>query len=216
MDETEKGKAASEKAPKRRRAAWWVEILIASAVVLVVVGIAIPAYNTKKTEARRTEAKAKLVEIYKAVESFATDNDGYPEYLLGGSASVNDEAARNPSLASDPLLKQGYLTEYPRNPFAVSHVVKATQEQYNDPFRPGTEQSRFGVRFGKDYCLMGQVLADFRYPKLPGQEMVRIFGIDCYSDTEYPFYDIWPAGAHKPKQFLPGEFFYKIIGRGGH
>ncbi len=113
---------------------------------------------------------------------------------------------------SDPLLHSGYLTAYPRNPFAVPETVKAMQEQHKDPFRPGTEQSKFGARFGDDYTLMGQVLADFRYPKLPGQKMTQTNGVFYYADTEYPFWDIWPSGAKKPRPFLPGEFFYKSMG----
>ena len=205
-------KAAPEQAPKRRQTSWWAEVLIVIAVVLVVVGIAIPAYNNKKTEARRTEAKQGLHDIQMAVERFATDTESgtYPEYLLGGSAPRGDSNNLYEQ-ASDPLIRKGYLTAYPRNPFAVPQTVKAMQEKYSDSFRPGTEQSRFGLRFGEDYCLMGQVLADFRYPKLPGQKMERIFGKKCYKDAEYPFWDIWPRG-EKPKPFLPGEFFYKSNG----
>jgi hypothetical protein len=210
VDETEKGKAASENAPKRRHAAWWVEILIAVAVVLVVVGIAIPAFNISKTYARRGEAKANLHEIQLGIERFTMDTGGnYPKYLIGGSAQQEDNPKNPHEQASDPLLKGGYIAVYPRNPFAVPQDVKAMQEQYKDPFRPGTEQSKFGMRFGDDYTLMGQVLADFRYPKLPGQKMTKVNDLFCYADTEYPFWDIWPEGAKKPKPFLPGEFFYK-------
>ena len=213
MDGKEMGKTASEDAPRRRQTAWWAEILIAIAAVLVVVGIAIPAYNTAKTYARRGEGKKNLHEIQLAVERYATDAvmDGgfYPEFLLGGSAPGQDDPRLNLAQASDPLIRKGYLTVYPRNPFAVPENVRAMQEKYNDPFRPGTEQSKFGMRFGEDYALMGQVLADFRYPKLPGQKMTKVNNLFCYADTEYPFWDIWPEGTKKPKPFLPGEFFYK-------
>lgn len=206
-------KTEVSKAPKRRRTAWWVEILIAIAVVLVVVGIAIPAYNTKKTEARRTEAKQGLHDIQMAVERFATDTESgtYPEYLIGGSATRGDSNNLYEQ-ASDPLIRKGYLTVYPRNPFAVQKTVKAMQVHYKDPFRPGTEQSEFGMRFGEDYKLMGQVLADFRYPKLAGQKMTQANGVYYYADTEYPFWDIWPENIKRPKPFLPGEFFYKSAG----
>jgi type II secretory pathway pseudopilin PulG len=212
VDETEKGKAASEKAPKRRRAAWWVEILIAIAVVLVIVGIAIPSYNIGKANARRTEAKMNLHDIQLALERYAAGTGGmYPEFLLGGIAPHDEDSKNLPAQASDPLIREGYLTEYPRNPFAVPQTVKAMQDKYNDPFRPGTEQSKFGYRFGEDYKRMGQVLADFRYPKLPGQKMTQTNGIYYYADTEYPFWDIWPNSL-RPKPFLPGEFFYKSFG----
>jgi type II secretory pathway pseudopilin PulG len=210
MDET---KAADEKAPKRRRAAWWAEILIAVAIVLIVVGIVIPGYNFMKAGARRGEARANLYEIQKAVERFAVDTGGtYPEYLIGGSAPRGNDPKQPFAQASDPLLRKGYLTAYPRNPFVVQQTVKAMQEQYKDPFRPGIKESQFGYRFGEDYTLMGQVLADFRYPKLPGQKMTDVNGLYCYADTEYPFWDIWPKGAKKPRPFLPGDFFYKSMG----
>ncbi len=203
---------ASKNAPKRRRAAWWVEILIAIAVILVVVGIALPSYNIDRANARRGEAKKNLHEIQLAVERYAMGTGGmYPEFLLGGSAPHDEDQRNLPAQASDPLIREGYLTEYPRNPFAVPQTVKAMQEKYNDPFRPGTEQSKFGMRFGEDYTLMGQVLADFRYPKLPGQKMTQSNGIYYYADTEYPFWDIW-ANRFNPKSFLPGEFFYKTYG----
>ena len=207
------GKTASEDAPRRRQTAWWAEILIAIAAVLVVVGIAMPSYNIGKANARRGEAKMNLHDIQLALERYAMGTGGmYPEFLLGGSAP-HDEDQRNLSAqASDPLIREGYLTEYPRNPFAVPQVVKAMQEKHNDPFRPGMPESKYGYRFGEDYTLMGQVLADFRYPKLPGQQLTQSNGIYYYADTEYPFWDIWPKGARKPKPFLPGEFFYKSHG----
>ena len=206
-------RAASEEAPKRRRTAWWAEILIAIAVVLVVVGIAIPSYNIGKANARRAEAKMNLHDIQLALERYAAGTGGmYPEFLLGGSAPHVEDQRNLSAQASDPLIQEGYLTEYPRNPFAVPQTVKAMQEKYNDPFRPGAEQSKYGYRFGEDYALMGQVLADFRYPKLPGQKMTQTNGIYYFADTEYPFWDIWPKGARKPKPFLPGEFFYKSFG----
>jgi hypothetical protein len=208
MDETK----AEEKAPKRGRSAWWVEILIAAAVVLVVVGIAIPAYNFAKISARRGESIADLHEIQLGIEHFAVDTGGYyPEYLIGGSAPRGDNPKHPFAQASDPLLRKGYLTAYPRNPFAVEQDVKAMQERYKDPFRPSTKESKFGDRFGEDYALMGQVLADFRYPKLPGQKMAHANGLYYYADTEYPFWDIWPTHS-RPKPFLPGEFFYKSWG----
>ncbi len=209
---TDEMKSEEVKAPKRRHAAWWVEILIAIAVVIVVVGIAIPAYNAKKTEARRTEAKAKLHEIQLAIEHSAVDTGGtYPDYLIGGSAPRGDDPKQPFANASDTLLRKGYLTAYPRNPFAVPHRVEAMQEKYRDPFRPGTSESKYGYRFGEDYMLMGQVLADFRFPKALVFNGKKLTSHPSYADFGYPFWDIWPRNS-KPRPFLPGEFFYKSAG----
>jgi type II secretory pathway pseudopilin PulG len=212
VDETEKGKAASENAPKRRSVAWWVEILIAIAVVIIVVGIAIPAFNISKTYARRGEAKANLHEIQMGIERFAYDTGGtYPDYLIGGSAPLGDDPKHPFAQASDPLLRGGYISAYPRNPFSVPQTVKAMQEQYKDPLCPGTSESKYGYRFGEDYTLMGQVLADFRYPKASYTEGKNVVTHQSYADFGYPFWDIWPKNS-KPKPFLPGEFFYKSVG----
>jgi type II secretory pathway pseudopilin PulG len=191
-------KAASENALKRRRAAWWVEILIAIAVVLVVVGIAIPAFYNSKLRKGETQAKQVLHEIRLAVERYAYDHPtksprwaAYPEYLIGGSAPPTGSKD-----ASDPLIRGGYLASYPKNPFAAMVNVRRIQEEYNDPLRPGTNESKSGYRFGGDYTLMGNVLTDVRYP-------------GGHADFGYPFYDLWPDSAKKPKQYIPGAFFYR-------
>lgn len=210
MDE---GKAADERAPKHRRAAWWAEIIFAAVIVIIVVGVLVPGYIFLKSGARRGEAKASLHEIQKAVERFAVDTGGtYPEYLIGGSAPAGDDPKNPYAQTSDALLRKGYLTAYPRNPFDVPQTVKAMQEQYKDPLRPGAGESKYGYRFGEDYTLMGQVLADFRYPKAPYLEGKKLMFHESYAEFGYPFWDIWPPGARKPKPFLPGEFFYKSYG----
>ena len=212
MDVTEKGKAASEEAPKRRHAAWWADILFAAVIVFVVAGIAIPGYDFMKAGARRGEAMANLHEIQKAVERFAVDAGGtYPDYLVGGSAPRGDDPELPFLQASDPLIRKGYLTAYPRNPFAVPKTVQAMQEQYGDPLRPGAQEPQYGYRFGDDYTLMGQVLADFRYPKASYTEGKNVVTHPSYADFGYPFWDVWPKNS-KPKPFLPGEFFYKSAG----
>jgi hypothetical protein len=189
MDE---GKAADVKAPKRRRAAWWVEILIAIAVVLVVVGIAIPAYNTHKTNAKLYEAKSNLRQIQLGIERYGVDNDvKYPAYLIGGSAPSTGSKD-----ASDPLIRGGYLASYPKNPFAPMVNVSEIQKKYSDPLRPGGEGSKFGFRFGEDCTLMGNVLADVRFP-------------GKYAEFGYPFYDLWPKGKRHPNEYIPGAFFYR-------
>ncbi len=194
MDETEKGKAASEKAPKRRHAAWWVEILIAIAVVLVIVGIAIPAYNQHKLTLKTAQAEQNLREIGYALGEYSSKDQNawkFPEYLIGGSAPSTGSKD-----ASDPLIREGYLASYPKNPFAAMVNVSEIQKKYNDPLRPGGEGSKFGFRFGEDGALMGNVLADVRFS-------------GKYAEFGYPFYDLWPKDKRRPKEYIPGAFFYR-------
>jgi len=218
---------ANESTTPRRRT-WTLEIAIAL-VVLIAVAVAIPPFSRALEGRRNFQVKANLYYIQLAVERFATDNSGtYPDYLIGGdglraespveqgsikrSVVVPPDSRRTPS---DPLLRYGYLIAYPINPFTRdTAIVHDMQVKYKDPLRNGTVEGwRFGTRFGANCDLMGNVLADFRYPEFAvtdaqGERVTY----PSYADCGYPFYDLWPKGARKPRPFLPGMFFYKSGG----
>jgi len=198
------------------------EVAFVAAVVLLIASIAIPSFFTLQKVARRGEAKQSLHDIQLCVERFAVDTEGaYPPYLIGGSGGYRDTSAP-PGKAntapvtlcqrehlSDPLLRKGYITQYPRNPFARDGLlVHATQEDLptsitgNDPLRNGSPDGKLmGTRFGPDCNLMGSVLCDPRFEKW-GYTL-----FDTWAIVEYPYWDAWTPGHFRP--FLPGEFFYK-------
>lgn len=89
-----------------------------------------------KANAKDAQAKDNLHAIQLSIERFAVDSEGcYPEYLIGGSrdcATTIDPSARLPfndtitvtNLATlpDPLIRVGYATSYPNNPFVKGDI----------------------------------------------------------------------------------------------
>jgi len=204
---------------------WVWELLIVIVAAAIMAGFLAPGFLKHKTVAREAEVKIGLHVIQLALERYAVDSVGsYPEYLIGGEGSftVLDKRGRFTSihecpdraLLSDPLLRGGYLEAYPQNPFARKAAVHTMQVRHDDPLRNGTETAKLhGTRFGPNCERMGSVLADFRYTEFAvfgdeGAESV----FSTYADVEYPFFDMWPEGATKPRPFLPGQFFYKSGG----
>jgi len=121
--------------------------------------------------AREAETKANLHEIATALERYGTDHYGiYPLYIFGGDARgwdpVNgcrvlrdaiDDEHRPPE---DPLIKFGYLSEYPDNPFVgpgegITLVIPPTGHSL--------ELGDGDVRFGWTGEKMGNCLDDPRY-----------------------------------------------------
>lgn len=230
------------------------------AAVLIAVVVALSAFTKIAQHARETEGKNNLHAIQVALEKYGTDHQGqYPLYLIGGEARY--AAREDPSAAagrgyfaeitecpdlaqvSDPMLRAGCLTAYPRNPFVASgrsvHQAQlelpawpsagdplrnfklpimpwrdwwTNEEQLRLAMRQGNiPEGRLGTRFGARCDLMGQVLADPRFPTLQVNDPAakKCLLINSHANVEYPFYDVW-GSYHKP--YLPGEFFYKGSG----
>jgi hypothetical protein len=213
-------------------------------IVLVVGGmaaLALPNYVKVKEKAKEAEVKANLHNIQLSVERFAVDHGGnYPQYLIGGEAKcaneVNASMDTGPESAaqvfqqvtdcpllekvSDPLLREGYITEYPRNPFtrngAAIHLIQSDLSSTPggcDPMRNGCDTGlAHGTRFGPYCTSMGSVLADMRFPQAfverEGGQAPLEFASGA--DTEYQYWDMWYED--KPLPFMPGMFFYKSIG----
>ncbi len=193
------------------RALWLVEITLALILIVIIAGVAMPSYTAHKKAKLHSELNSGLYEIQQGLERFAVDHGKtYPDYLIGGSApDFSGDFGNSSPQASDVLLREGYLQEYPPNPFMVTQQVEEMQEEFSDLFRPGTAQSMYGCRFGDDYDLMGQVMADFRFPKLEGQKPITKDGMTYYDDVQYPCFNLWML---ETKRFFPGEFFYKSAG----
>jgi hypothetical protein len=174
------------------------------------------------------------------VEKYGVDHNGaYPAYLTGGEArwtAAVDISSRSepfsseapcPALkqVSDPLLSGGYMTVYPRNPFAKNGVGVHNDQLTlplnapgGDPLRNGVETGRlYGTRFGAYCTSMGQVLgAKYYFPQTntqPGGRQNRyivstaaIPGLPPGADVTYPCWDVWKS--NQARNPLPGEFIY--------
>jgi hypothetical protein len=217
----------------RTTAATLALILVASGAVLGAVHW-MQRGSLDRGDRREAELKAGLHAIQLAVQRYEADSDCYPPWLIGGearcAAQVDTASAQhafldisdcaNPDMVSDPLLRSGYLTAYPRNPFTRSGVsIHQVQDNLptaagrKDPLRSACETgAAFGTRFGADCTLMGSVLADPRYrswaPLDERGEQLALAGTYC--DVEYEFWDMWVGSI--PLPYLPGQFFYKSAG----
>ena len=181
----------------------------------------LPGHIFTRHDRRGAEAKANLHNIQLSVERFAVDHGGcYPQYLIGG-----EPGSAGADWASDPLLREGYIDSYPRNPFArpadqpgkleVLEVQRQLSKSTigSDPLRPGSpEGDKYGYRFGKDGGTMGQVLCDARWPTWTREDPATGEPAEqpTWADVEYRFWDVWLG--NKPLPYSPGQFFYKGIG----
>lgn len=214
-----------------------IELFAVICLIVFLAADAVPNYVEVKDSAKEAEVKENLHHLQLSVERFAVDSEGnYPQYLIGGDAKYGDptssenikakgiegiESLKFAYSISDPLLRHGYIDSYPKNPFASNpSQINKYQIDMNDPLSNTGEgkgnvnptiYSCKGTRFGGDCSLMGQVLADYRFPtfawKKPGQKPLIA---NTRADVAYPQYDIWQKD--EPKFFLPGTFYYKSNG----
>ena len=200
--------------------AGWIVLLGIGYTVLMVYPFATGQQAINRKEA---EVKQNLHAIQHAVERYAVDYKGvFPNYLIGGTPAQGSGIPGTIPFTSDVLLREGYLTSYPSNPFMRQKNPRSLEMQRHlqssitgtDPLCPGDpEGDLLGYRFGKNGDIMGQVLCDPRYEKwtftdpLSGQVEQR----DTWAIIEYPFWDTWDGKKHEP-EFLPGMFFYKSMG----
>ena len=216
-----------EKMPRKRGCATrrvtplWLDTSLVAFIILLLF-IALPNYIRVNGPTKENVTKSNLHKIQIALEQYAVDHGGqYPPYLIGGEAKfskvihkpgfeddkyspenrwrlLNARSIGKRENAADILIRKGYLTSYPKNPFATNGpAIHQYQENVGDPLRNGTQDARIhGTRFGANCSLMGNVLGDKRYP-------------GTYADFGYPFYDTYEKGNNKPRPFFPGEFFYR-------
>lgn len=218
-------------ADARRSVTSWgftlIELLVAVAIISLLAAIALPSYYKIKGKAKEAETKAALHNIQLELERWAVDHDGtYPEYLIGGDnrilisptdqfSEMNGYTMEVPvSGCSDMMLREGYVTCYPRNPFVRDgRPVFRMQRDIGDALRnSSTTGSMFGTRFGATGTIMGQVLCDARWisREYASDYLKRTVLVQTYSSIQYDFYDIWLGNLQKP--FLPGSFMYKSMG----
>ncbi len=205
-------------------------------VFVTLVALSMRNVNQVREKAKEAEGKQNLHTIQLAVERFGVDHGGaYPAYLIGGEARFTDSPFPMPGeevhdcadlqQISDPLLREGYLPAYPANPFIkpmdrsaigvhtaqiMPMIIAPESRGIPDPLGNGTPEGQVnGTRFGANYDVMGQVLAEPRYAQWadaarPGQAHAS------YADIGYEMWDI--QGEPEAFTYLVGQFFYKSSG----
>ncbi|MCB1217319.1 type II secretion system protein [bacterium] len=192
--------------------------ILTVAMLLILVAILTPNIQRTSSNAREAEVKQNLHTIQLAIERYAVDYDNhYPLWLSGGEFSEAGNKAIDDRYIPDPLMAEGYMPTYPRNPFrrstkaAYADPLLLMQKNLADPFWPGygarTEPPVY--RFGRDYNLMGNVLADPRYAEMmdgldsEGNPVMK----RTASDVQFRCWDI--VELEEPQYWLQGQFFYR-------
>jgi prepilin-type N-terminal cleavage/methylation domain-containing protein len=204
-----------------------VELLLVVSIIAILAAIALPNYIKLKDKAKEAEAKANLHNIQLVLERFAVDQDGiYPDYLIGGDNAwmetkyLADDKVSNivhetpAEQCSDPLLRNGYVDSYPRNPFVREAVpVQLMQAEVGDPLRNSyVEGQELGTRFGANGNTMGQALCEARWLFWNYHDRDKAEDVEqnTWANIQYDFYDCWSGNMRTPH--LPGAFMYKSIG----
>lgn len=196
-----------------------------SILLLAVLAMAVLTPNISRTrhKAGEAETKSNLHSIQLAVERYAVDHEGpYPLWISGGSYTEGNERPIDERYIADPLITEGYMPKFPANPFNQTNrargqqlMLSELQELLQDPLRPNelAPLAAPAYRFGNDYSLMGNVLADPRFAErlsgtdADGKPLMKLTGTDV-------IYPCWDAEARPEKQYwLQGQFFYKAWGQ---
>lgn len=176
--------------------------------------------------------------IQLAIEQYKQDKGYYPEFLIGGDAGFFFELEYLGKLKSaekplDPLIAEGYLEQYPLNPFSVialsgsqvyPNPITLWQDMHKDPYRVLPDAQGINYRFGLLSLSMGNLMADLRYEPakfgyrawsvedLPWAERVRLAGNFFYKSFT-------PIGAEHPTGYIlalygpPGWLGQDVIGK---
>ena len=100
------------RSPTRRRAGGFtlMEMLVVIAIMLILVGVAVPAYNKTIIRARETVLKQDLFTLRSVINQYTDDKQKAPQGLTD-------------------LLAAGYLKEIPRDPMTGSNSTWAVQQE---------------------------------------------------------------------------------------
>lgn len=163
--ESRRAAAAHERSEAAQRslalAGGLVALLLLGGLAVLLLGNS-RGHGQRHKNAKSGEVKQHLHEIQLAVERYGVDHGGkFPAYLIGGSlsyraywladgsnAGVPPSGQAQSADASDPLLAEGYMSEYPRNPFvhdgsAIHHLQEHLPSSMlgEDPLRNGDRKS---------------------------------------------------------------------------
>jgi hypothetical protein len=207
----------------------WPATIALAVVAVFVIAMCMPNIQVVSYSAREAEVKQNIHSIQLAIERYSVDDPAgsYPAYLIGGAGQYSAFSEHSPdkfinvtdcadaNALCDPLLREGYLNYYPRNPFVHSGSVSLhnLQVKSEDPLRNSSPEANIhGTRFGPDCTQMGNVMADNRYTEFTIRDEKGIeYTYPTFANVEYPCADMWKG--KKPTAFLPGEFFYRTGNR---
>ena len=137
------------KFPKRPRGFTLIELLVVISIVVVLIGLAFPAYQGVQNAAKKTQAKNDLVQIVTAVNAFYTEYGRYPttataDTTVGGTAGM-----------SGPVFDElRGITTAPLNTRKVVFLSPPEAKDQTDP-RSGikTADGQFYDPFGTPYTV---------------------------------------------------------------
>ena len=151
---------------KRCRGFTLIELLVVITIIGILAAIALPNYIRAKNKAKEAEVKSNLHTIQISLERYMTDNNEYPDFLVGGDIaawnhwhSVHDSEDPANGLLNDPLVSWDYIVSYPENPFVNdgSIIIKSTSNA------PIPAQGDGDPRFGYKGNVMGNGMEDFYF-----------------------------------------------------
>jgi hypothetical protein len=200
----------------------WLATFSIAILVVAVIASTMQEFANQRAHCE-VESKSNIHNIQLSIERYAVDHHGeYPSYLIGGQGKysefiegdavpfVNITDCPDRDKLSDPLLREGYIEAYPKNPFArISPATHKFQSDEKDPLRNGTNEAKFhGTRFGPYCTQMGNVMADKRYTEFTITDSKGLkHTYPTFADVAYPCSDMWKK--RRPIAYLPGDFFYR-------
>lgn len=224
-----------------------IELLVVIVVIGILVAIALPNFIKVKEKAKEAEAKQNLHSIQLSIERYATDSEEgiYPGYLFGGdftdSFSVNQTYVTQAGLAAgswpagkpqqlgddrcaDVLMMEGYMTQYPRNPFIQRGSISNVQGQWSRQLvvytGSGTRVNRYVGGYNAD------LMVDIAGPPPAGATQDQFAGdlwiLPAYQAPPNQSWDNLPLRFVDPALYsprspepgnarLPGNFYYYSI-----
>lgn len=196
-----------------RRGMTLVELMVTITIIGILIGLALPSFVKAKDKALETEVKVNMNTINLAIHQWSTDREGYyPSYLWGGNlpswgfpgeGATSVRAPYSDWHALDPLIRRGYLTTYPRNPFIKDgRGLCATTQQ--DP-RFGCSNANF-PELQSSGTTMGNLLHDPNHPSSGWHDLDLSGGpVTMQSVGNYMVGD----GDPNTQDWVPGQFLYR-------
>lgn len=181
--------------------------LLAMVLVLgVVASVVFPQFIRRNQRAHASQFAANMLTVHTALERYANDNSGaFPGYLYGGAllpwACARADCEVDPAAVPDPLLRHGYLAEYPVNPFQPGWAPVCTWTGHDPRFGcmpPGSEDG--------GGLLIGNALSD---PDRPTPDTDPVPG--TLAPDGFPYYFLGD-GDPATRDWIPGTFAYRAHG----